>query len=257
MNQLKTTDNGGFPFELDDLRFMINGIKEAFKGVISGIGGYDNLATGKLSGCVDNASTTVSSGFVAIDGEVLYYPGGPWPALTPGPGKVLHFTVDSTFDSAGLETFENGTSHDTWEIRRAKLVYEVPVGPYVPHDDLTPVYLGQNSGITGAVLVNSWADQVGEVASYSKTSTGLIIFKGAAFAPIANKNDTIFNLPAAFRPGVTVRVPVTVIQLSTLTLANQVLIVGSNGDVKLDSTYTGVLSGTDIKVILEGTTFKL
>lgn len=257
MNIIKTTDLGGFPFEMDDLRFMINGIQEAFKGVLSGIGGYDNGATGKLSGCKDNGSGVVSPGFLAINGEVLYYPGGSWPPITPGPGKSLHFKLESIFDSGGLETFENGSSHDTWEIRRAVLVYEVASGPVVIHDDQRAVYLGESTPLYQSSLSNSWADQNGENVSYLKSSTSLLSLIGAAFGPLANKNNTIFTLPVDFRPALTKQIPINVLESPSLAFKPQMLLIGSNGDIKLDPAYTSALTDTTVKVYFDGITVRI
>ncbi len=257
MNQLKTTNLGGFPFELDDIRFMMDGIKEAFKGILSGIGGYDNGATGKLSGCKDNGSGVVSSGFVAINGEVLYYPGGLWPPITPGPGKSLHFKLDVTYDSAGLETFENGSSHDTWEIRRAVLVYEIASGPVVIHDDQRAVYLGESTALYQASLSNSWSDQNGENVSFLKSSTSLLSLIGASFGPLANANNTIFTLPVDFRPAVTKQIPINVLEVPSLAFKPQMLLIQNNGNVKLDPAYTAALTDTSVKVYFDGITVRI
>lgn len=120
MNKLNTTDNGGFPLDLDDIRWLQDGIAEGFKGLLSafGINPADSFI---ISGCavVDNAPNyDIAEGYISLNGEVLYVPAH---SLAQTGGHTYYWDLEVTYDSSGLESFRNGTSYDTYEIRRGKL----------------------------------------------------------------------------------------------------------------------------------------
>lgn len=128
MNNLKTNINGGFPFVLDDLRFLHDSYKEAIRGFING---YGNQAV-IMSGCVrsvNSGTVNITEGYVIMSGEMFHFPAQSYP--TPQPGEVEYFVVDVTYDPSGNKVFEDGQSHDTYEIRKAKLqVAQPPQGIY-------------------------------------------------------------------------------------------------------------------------------
>ena len=140
MNGLKTTDNGGFPFQLDDLRWIDSGIREAFKGIMSAYGIDDSTAV-ILSGCQRSGGGTVSltEGYVSIGGEICYVPAQTWPAHAGGTDEE-YFVIESTFDPAGSKTFESASVYDTYELRRGKIQTGVPPAGHTSLSDIRTLH---------------------------------------------------------------------------------------------------------------------
>lgn len=126
MNKLKTTQNGGFPFVLDDLKWMDDSYREGIAGILSAFELNPN-DTIILSGCVKTSSgttVTVTEGFLFLNREILYFPGG---NLTLNHPASVYFDLDVAYDSSGNKLFEDATTNQTYEVRRAKLVTGPPI----------------------------------------------------------------------------------------------------------------------------------
>lgn len=126
MNKLNTINNGGHPIELDDLRWMDSAYRNAFLGLLSGFGILPN-ETFILSGCnktTSGSTITVTEGYICLEGEILYMPEQTYPV--PTGSDVDYFELDVTYDPLGNETFEDTTTHDTYEIRQAKISVGTP-----------------------------------------------------------------------------------------------------------------------------------
>lgn len=134
MDKFKTTDNGGLPIQLNDFRFMQDGTSDSFKG-LAGAFGVTAANSYILQGCdvTDGGSVwNIAAGYIALEGEVL-----PVTAhsvtKTLGGGQVHAWQVLSTFDPAGLKTFESGGSFDTYEVREGRVqVVTASPGTYMP-----------------------------------------------------------------------------------------------------------------------------
>ena len=127
MNKLKTTDSGGMPLVLDDIRWHEAAVRDALYGIISAIG----ISAGdsfKLSGCqvtvVGNIYTT-TAGYICLNGEVLKVEAHSV-TKTGGVFNTIIWQLNVAYDASGLKIFKNGNSFDTYEIRTAVLV-EAPI----------------------------------------------------------------------------------------------------------------------------------
>ncbi len=128
MNNFKTDYDGGLPLVLDDFRWIDEGYRKAFYGIMSAFGVTDQ-ETFILSGCtrsVSSGTVSITEGYVSIGGEVCYVP--PHSYSEPGGGDVEFWVVDLSFDSAGLKTFQNSSLNNAYEVRSAV----VSVGSVVP-----------------------------------------------------------------------------------------------------------------------------
>lgn len=125
MNQLITTNNGGFPFVLNDLRFDQQAVRDAFVGLLSayGITTADSFI---LSGCESfvGGGGVYLPGWIFLAGEILKFDGAP---ITSSPGSVAVWDVDVSYDAAGDKRMENGTTVQTYQVRKAKIIL-VPTG---------------------------------------------------------------------------------------------------------------------------------
>jgi hypothetical protein len=126
MNTLKTDINGGFPFRLDDLRFLDAAQREAFVGVIKALIG--DLPYAVLNGCQytinPDGTWHINEGYVYFNAEIFFAPAQDLAALTTG-GYFWEENV--TYDHSGDKAFEvDGVVHSTYEVRRAHLVEKDP-----------------------------------------------------------------------------------------------------------------------------------
>lgn len=126
MDKLKSDINGGFPFTLDDLRWAEQSVRNAFTHF------WYAFATNPtdsfvLQGCTmpdTDPGTTVSAGYIWLYGEICRVESHTIPS---GVGQVYwDFVV--TYDATGNKTFADSSTHDTYEIRKAK-VYRGSVSP--------------------------------------------------------------------------------------------------------------------------------
>lgn len=239
MNKLKTTDTGKLPFVLDDIRWIDSGIRDAFKGLFASLG-ITATNSFKITGCVVTNVNLVYSwtaGYICLMGEILPVDSGSVTIPgTPQVGYGLCWTLETTYDSAGLKIFENGNSHDTYEIRKAKLVYgQYPTNQagqtdYMPahasymHSKLLDLYTSaallsklDTSEIiqkllaneeawqeVGAGFINDWSNGGGtlETAGYKIDNFGVVFLKGVVAKGTSNSN-AMFLLPAKYRPSKT------------------------------------------------------
>lgn len=120
MDKLKTTDLGGFPFVLNDIRQFLgrltspanHGIYQAFNNILGGFG-TDFI----VQGCVLSGSTgafSITEGWILLNSELIKVDAqGPFDEAVNGT-----FTKLTTFDSRGNKEFLNGSIADTYEKNR-------------------------------------------------------------------------------------------------------------------------------------------
>lgn len=124
MDKLNTELYGGFPFELDDWRWELEEHRRVLINIGLGIGGYAPFV---LSGCEYTVNggggvLTINPGWVCVLGEARYYPGG---AGNPAFNADQHyFLSDNALAAAGTEVFEDGTTQDTYLLRRIKVLID-------------------------------------------------------------------------------------------------------------------------------------
>jgi len=117
MNKLITTPNGGFPLRSNDFRFIDESVRDAFKGVLSLLNMSANEAV-ILSGCnrtLALATVTWSPGYIAFQGEVLYFAGATY--TIPEAGR--YWDIETTTNPAGDKILKNGNPHSAYQVREA------------------------------------------------------------------------------------------------------------------------------------------
>ncbi|MCX6232607.1 MAG: hypothetical protein NTZ33_13810 [Bacteroidetes bacterium] len=242
MNKLITTDNGKLPIVLDDFRFLDTAVRDAFKGLVSafGIAATDSF---KISGCVVTIVGTTynwTEGYLCLGGEILFVPAGSvvTPAVWPA-GEFLEWIVDINYDIAGNKLFYDASSHDTYQIRTAKLAFGAVVQDllgnyiYMPHnaeyiqtkilkllssteilaaidtaDLFDKLRVSEEDWVDVAVFLNDWTQHgaPNENAGYKKDVFGMVHFRGAIDKGASNTNH-LFTLPAKYRPSKTRYLP--------------------------------------------------
>lgn len=129
MNKLINTDNGGYPFVLDDLRFQDDAVREAFKGSLRSVARPTLTNDGFLFDDLDTP-TSISSSDSWIFPETYCYLNGeiyliPETILNSSPTTAKKYVLETNYSytgtTPGLKTFQDGNTHETYQIRRAKL----------------------------------------------------------------------------------------------------------------------------------------
>lgn len=124
MNKLINTDSGGYPFVLDDLRFVDDAVREALKGNLNFLGdGF--VLSANYNDITAATSWSFPETFAILNGEILRIP-----AFTanssPAVGKYYKLELDSTFTGTtpGLKTFLDASSNETYNVRNGKLTLQ-------------------------------------------------------------------------------------------------------------------------------------
>jgi len=126
MNRFKTDYEGGMPLWKKDFLFVDAARREALKGVVKSLIGA-NYDAAILDGCTavdywdDEDMLRITEGFVYFNNEIFYVPEH---SMIKGGTYGLYFTEEVSFDPGGTKAFLNPpASHETWEVRRAKVGY--------------------------------------------------------------------------------------------------------------------------------------
>lgn len=140
MNKLITTNNGGFPFTLDDLRWLENGLTDALKGIVNHVSSTEVLI---LSGCEyneqqlsDTDQLVMTAGYVYFNGEIYKVDAV---NATLSSGNTFYWDLKVTNDPAGNLTFEDTNTYDVYQIREfeVKQAASVPAGKVEVTDEKT------------------------------------------------------------------------------------------------------------------------
>lgn len=170
MNKLITTDTGGYPFVLDDLRFMDESYREGIKGL------FYNLINPTLANdgfLIDNElvyinasnSWTFPETFCYLNGEIYLIPETVLTSSSVS-GKVYVLEENITYSGTapGLKTFQDAGTHETYQIRKAKLTQKLTSA-------LTPTDVVVLRGYS-ILSVNNWKKE--DVNSYTWRLSNLI-----------------------------------------------------------------------------------
>jgi hypothetical protein len=208
MNTFKTTDLGGLGLRSNDFRFIDASVREAFFGTLSYLGDLANSVI-IISGCEVVPSlmeVTILSGFVLLNGEVFKVDTHSYPNTTPG---VRYWDIDITYDAEGTKLFKDSTTHETYEIRRAKTFF----APTLPVDKIafssTLYYFDILKEKLGFIASTAWANipfcsnmfpgPSGQ-GKFMIDSNGFVHLKGAYTNDDPGAGAVLGVLPLGFRP---------------------------------------------------------
>jgi len=180
--RLKTNINGGFPLVLDDIRWLQGELSSTFIDYLEDI-------------CPTNGAAWITGGkfpnsfSIGIGGGVVYVKGKGFFNVSKNDlagwnGTTTFLRLDaSTFDSAGLKTFQNGTSNNTYELPQA--------------------VIKTGTAATGDIILNDWV-YLNETFADDIVTFASGITKTGAFKIIVNANRLVIacaqiNGPAGTR----------------------------------------------------------
>jgi hypothetical protein len=206
MNKLITTNLGGYPFVLNDLRWIDDAVRDAFKAIFSA---YDERFI--ISGCeltYNPISQTYSctEGYIYLNGEILHCAAGD--AEHDGEVNIAGWDIEVIWDINGSKTFKNAEVHNTWQIRRAKFqtfdIEEIDQKLIVTtckrlHQLIAESIANNEEEWHYPSLMGSWDTE--DTSDYSrikfrKDLLGNITLQGQA----RNGNNDLFTLPTGYRP---------------------------------------------------------
>ncbi len=223
MNKLITTFNAGIGFEWDDFRFEQAAVRDAFYALLSAFGITPDQSF-IISGCTVSGVAPTQSyapGYIALNGEILFVPGGALPVVV-NPGDFLYWDIDVSYDPAGFEMFENGTSGDTYQVRTASVKVGQP-STYMPFAaDVLPQRISRlalnflpalnwtvnafkllfpvGSAPVGEPSVAIGYQSTGFVPAYKIDSAGNIHFTGQVQCNVGTSPQVLINLPQSLWP---------------------------------------------------------
>jgi hypothetical protein len=267
MNRLKTDIFGGFPFDLDDIRWEQEAVRDAIKGMCSAFG-----TTFILSGCqitVNPGSVACTAGYICIGGEICKVDAH---STLTASGTIEYWAIEVSYNSLGLESFENLSSADTYEVRIAKVLSSVspPVGAPTITSTISLDAIIKNKILTSGLFADKVSESWHMVGIFSgeppfqdswvnygnpqppcrfyKDSIGIVHLSGVV--RFGTPNGIIFNLPAGYRPSYNLDFPAIAYE-SGIRSADTNIRVLTNGNVGLN----GSNSANDY-VSMEGISFK-
>ena len=158
MNKLKTTDNGGFPFVLDDLRWLLGqsastaGIYQSMYGFFAAFGDNFIIQGGQTS--LLGGVFSITEGWAFLDGEILKIEAQSDPTVTK-----TYLSKSTTYDSSGNKTFRSGTAYDTYQKDRAILNTSGSINllSVSKLDDIMTAFMNQATTSLNGVLKTSTA----------------------------------------------------------------------------------------------------
>lgn len=124
MNKLQTEFDGGFPFALDDLRFMQSANRTALASLARSLFNYSGKEVPVIiyGAQISNNGTdtvSISEGALYYNAEIWHIPAHSFTAPLPLTESPL-WNLELTYDPNGDKIFYDGEMHRTYEIRNAK-----------------------------------------------------------------------------------------------------------------------------------------
>ena len=237
MNKL-LIPNGGMPLYGDDFNFLDAAQRDAFKGVIFEV---SKLYSGNiiLGGCeltIAGSNFTVAPGYLLVAYEICYFAGFTGPVAG---GATGYFTLTPTNDPAGLKSFANGSSQNTWQVRVVTFTPNVVAGGALDYPDLKrfsdgveTLLISKVTSSTAYSMINGWAKVVSNNPTLYKHFRG--VHWVGDFTP-GTISQTVFTkittLPVGFRPVQRLKTICAAFSSTSPDYGNVMLEIFTNGEV--------------------------
>jgi hypothetical protein len=204
MNTIITTDTGGFPFMLDDIRFLDIANREAFSDAMRSMyGGIPGTDIGVILYGADPGAGTATEGAIFYNNEIWHMDAHSF-SYTSNANVRACFTV--AYAASGSRIFHNGNPHQVHQIR--KVVY----ANYddIPESSIKELSFNQLRSInSNLIYINpinysgTWIMRPGHNALITKV--GRLVIGNIGFADddldtIGNFWDEVGSIPVNYRP---------------------------------------------------------
>lgn len=241
MNKLINTQNGGFDFKSDDLRWMQNSFIEAIKGLASPYQ-TSNTELVILSGCeitssgAPNFDTILTSGFLLYNGEIYYH--ASQTMSTPNP-QFWYWTFQTTYDPSGLKVFKDQQSHDTYQVNRVTLIESFSPQITLQAFTSTKTIFHKIKDNLASIQKPDWITLPSQypqglaalTMKCMKDLDGFVHLKGYFVADAWFDNLDINTLPIGYRPQFDFEIPYTLFN-SNGVLKRTIITIKSDGQIK-------------------------
>lgn len=167
MDKLITTNNGGMPFDLDDLRWIEQGVAASFKALAKAMNLNNETGFRLWGATVTDAggSYNISAGAIFAFDEIWLVDAH---SLTKLAGSGSYYWKQViTHDVSGFETFESAATVDTYQVRRMKLTNTDVDGAAGGSDINGLQFLSMSDAFTTLSVFNTLNDQI------NNTTTGI------------------------------------------------------------------------------------
>lgn len=196
------------PLHLDDLRFIDEAVREAFRGALDLFAaphGGDLILSGCAMSHDPNApSVAVTQGFALLGGEICFVPAH----AEGGDPQDLSLQIFESIDPAGNDVFADGIARDTYQIRRARLAPTAAAGPQIAAENIGAQSLEKRLraitepastavALTSSDFLNDWQSLSGNIA-IARKRLGEVRLSGWITA--GTLGTEAFILPIGFRP---------------------------------------------------------
>ena len=237
MKILKTTDIGGFPFVLDDLRWQAAGVLESIRALSRSLtpANAEGLI---LSGCEITETATneysIGAGWVYLkqssggDEEIFEVEAQNYIFDPQAPQNIPRWEDYTLYDAAGNKVFNSGLSYQTYAIRRLRII--ITDNNAYPALSNTPPLV---SDWINAVLVKGFTTVPNRNLQYRR-KFNTVEFRGA----IDGGAGLAFVLLPDFRPSILFETILQVAPPESATLMKKVTI-NISGQVNIGTNETG------------------
>lgn len=213
MNHIKTILGKALAVVWNDFDFHQAATEEAFYGLLTAFG-VSVADSFRISGCTVNiagVTYTVVAGYICLEGEILKVDAH---SVDVQGGEAAYWDIIETNDAAGYKEDSDGTYHDTYKVRKAKLYAAAAPVSGLPYncDTLQDKIIGLASRDLAEkaystvdyspVLLNGWAlgtSATGYTIRYKKDQFGYLELIGVVI-PTNRTSDVVFRLPSGFHP---------------------------------------------------------
>lgn len=208
MKKLVTNNNGGFPFVLDDIRWMNQGINESINALVSPYLEFSDVSgLIQLSGFKTTVNTpsplnqTIGSGYIFINDEIYFCSG--LAAHNVVSGKEYRVKILTEYDELGDKLFQSGVRHDTYANRYVELIYEASASPtagsfaFPTKSVMDAIYENIHPDLVNELLYNSFIGSQSFSLYGYKDYSGVKHLSGSNI--VSNTGSANF-LPLGFRP---------------------------------------------------------
>lgn len=206
MNKLITDYTGGFPFLLNDLRFVDDSIRQAIKDIVTSMCGEGPVI---LYGCQITQHPTyisVTEGAIFWSGEIWHVYPHNFTAPNPLVEMPSWYFVEES-GPQGSRTFENAEIHQVHQIRKAIGSYVPIVNPFGSiYMDVVPRYLEMNNSTVVLSKMAGIADMPGRKNPSRSVKNGNIVTIDAGFLllilPLSFVHIATITSPEHFPPDI-------------------------------------------------------
>jgi hypothetical protein len=207
MNKLLNL-TGGMPLFQGDFVFVDNAVRDALKGVLyeAALSAGGDLILGGCVVSVNGATTTMSSGYLLIAYEVVYFAGASWAS---GLGTNGTFSLITGVDATGSRTFANSTTQNPYQTRTASFAAGGVSGGPLDLSDLQrysgvvySILTGLSTSSTAFTMLAGWAKSASPNDPVLTKHFRQVSFVGD-FIPgtiTATSWTKITTLPSGYRP---------------------------------------------------------